>query len=481
MVKRVPRLLTLIILVVLVSSPAFSAQAESVAYQEDFEGGQAQGWTLDPGWSVILDGSNHVLAGQGHSWATSPQSFDGDMRLTFRVKRLRGRIHLVVRLTDASRYFIGFDANGSDLNKQYFPEEFHYDLAGDSTPHSPDRWYQVEIVLQGSTIEFLVDGVQQWSYTDPQPLTGGAFAFETQADSQAYVDDIVVELGSTQPSTAPASTTSAPPASSSLSWVRTGGPLGGLGYDIRMRPDNPDFMFVTDAWAGVFASRDGGQNWFPSNDGITIRTGSSGDAIPVFSLTIDPNDPDIVWAGTQFERGIFKSTDGGHTWIEMDKGVLESDGITFRGFSIQPGDSNVVYAAAEISSWAWTPNHQEKIGREFDLTSGVVYKTTDGGQSWKTVWRGENLARYILINPQNTDVLYISTGIFDREAASSDPVAGEPGGEGVLKSTDAGRTWTHVNNGLGNLYVGSLFMHPTNPNILLAGTGNNVYAAGSRV
>ncbi len=52
-------------------------------------------------------------------------------------------------------------------------------------------------------------------------------------------------------------------------WVRTGGPLGGLGYDIRMRPDNPDIMFVTDAWAGVFKSTDGGDTWFPSNTGIT--------------------------------------------------------------------------------------------------------------------------------------------------------------------------------------------------------------------
>jgi photosystem II stability/assembly factor-like uncharacterized protein len=262
-------------------------------------------------------------------------------------------------------------------------------------------------------------------------------------------------------------------------WVRTGGPLGGLGYDIRMRPDNPDFMFVTDALAGAFASNNGGESWFPSSDGIVTRVGPSGDSIPVFSLTIDPNNPDIVWAGTQFERGIFKSTNGGRTWVKMDSGVVERDGITFRGFSVQPGNSDVVYAGGEVSSWTWAG--RERLGRAFDMTRGVIYKTTNGGKSWTAIWRGNDLARYIWINPQNTDVLYISTGIFDREAANSDPVKGNPGGEGVLKSTDGGRTWKHMNNGLGNLYVGSLFMHPTNPDILLAGTGSNVYQQGGGV
>ena len=46
-------------------------------------------------------------------------------------------------------------------------------------------------------------------------------------------------------------------------WVRLGGPIGGPGYDIRMQPDNPDIMYVTDAWAGVHKSTNGGLMWFP--------------------------------------------------------------------------------------------------------------------------------------------------------------------------------------------------------------------------
>jgi photosystem II stability/assembly factor-like uncharacterized protein len=483
---RLRRLTVVLFLLLTTALPArANAALQTPSYQEDFESGQADGWQLDSGWSVILDGTNHVLAGQGHTWAHSNQTFEGDMRLSFRVKLLQGRLHLVVRLSDASRYFIGFDTKGSDLNKQYFPDEFHNGLTGLDAAHSLNRWYQITIAFQGSRIEFLVDGVRQWSYTDPQALTGGSFAFETLDDSQAYVDDILVETGAGPAPTvthAPAGAATAakatPTTPANLTWVRTGGPLGGLGYDIRMRPDNPDIMYVTDAKAGVFKSTDGGNTWVPKNNGITTRLGTSSDEIPVFCLTIDPTNYDTIWVGTQWQRGFFKSTDAGETWKKMDNGVVER-GLTTRGFGVDPHNSNVVYAAGEISSWEWAG--EQRTGREFDLTKGVVYKTTDGGKNWQRVWKGDNVARYVIIDPRDTDVVYVSTGIFDREAANSNVSKGENGGVGVIKSTDGGKTWQQINNGLRNLYVGSLFMHPHNPDILLAGTGNAWGSPGAGV
>jgi photosystem II stability/assembly factor-like uncharacterized protein len=266
---------------------------------------------------------------------------------------------------------------------------------------------------------------------------------------------------------------------SDLEWVRTGGPIGGLGYDVRMRPDDPDTMLVTDALAGMFMSTNGGYTWFPVNDGITTRTGPTGDAIPVFCVTIDPGNPDIVWAGTQNVRGIFRSEDGGHTWSQRDTGVVENDGITFRGIAVDPHNSDVVWAAAEIASWAGDRPGRSGIG--FDMVDGVVYKTTNGGARWSAVWRGDNLARYILIDPTDTDTVYVSTGIFDREAANSDPDLRAPGGEGILKTTDGGTTWRNMNEGLDNLYIGSLFMHPDDPQTLLAAAGSNVYTDGTGV
>lgn len=456
------------------------AYAQEPAYQEDFEDGQAEGWELESGWSVLRDGDNQVLAGSGHNWARSNQPCDGGCAASFRVKVIRGTIHLVYRMNDAGRYFIGLDEDGSRLNKQYWPNDFRENLATSGNRHERGVWHRIEISATADQLIFAVDGRQEWTYKDPQPLETGTLAFETLDGAEAYVDDVLL----TEPAQAITSPTEASasvsPQASDLVWVRTGGPLGGLGYDVRVRPDDAKKMYVTDAWAGVHISADGGMSWAPSNQGITTRVGDSGDGIPVFSLTIDPNNPEIIWVGTQYQRGIFKSIDGGQTWKKMDSGVTEGNGgITFRGFAVEQGNSAVVYAAGEVSSWEWAG--KERQGREFDLTKGVVYKTTDGGVTWRAVWRGDNLARYVWIDPRSPEVLYVSTGIFDREAANSDRVNRLPGGEGILKSTDGGETWQHINQGLNNLYVGSLFMDPQRPDVLMAGTGNNQYHEASGV
>lgn len=272
------------------------------------------------------------------------------------------------------------------------------------------------------------------------------------------------------------------PAYTAGTWVVSSGPPGGLGYDIRMDPRNPDVMYVTDAWAGAFKSTDGGKTWFPINNGITARVGPSGDGIPVFSLTIDPNNPDTIWAGTQFGGGVFRSDDSGQNWRSLGSGIQER-ALTIRGLTVEPGNSNVVYLAGEISSWEWN-NTIALPGLGLDMTKGAVYKTTDGGQNWHRIWYGDNLARYIWISPEDHNLIYVSTGIFDREAANSDPVKLDPGGVGILRSRDGGESWEVLgpSNGIraDELYFGSLFMHPENPNILLAAAGNDPYMSALR-
>ena len=263
-------------------------------------------------------------------------------------------------------------------------------------------------------------------------------------------------------------------APSELTWVRLGGPPGGLGYDIRYNFDDPNTWYVTDNFAGVHISNDNGLTWQPSNTGIPPQLGPSGDWIPIFCLTVDPHNPQTVWAGTDKTGHIYKSTDGGRAWSQMDNGVDDFlEGVTFRGFNVDPRSSDIVYAAGEVGSPGWAG--EDRPGREFDMVQGFVYKTTDGGQNWDLIWNGNNLARYVWIDPRDPNVIYVSTGIFDREAANSVPDSRMPGGVGVVKSTDGGQTWQEITNGLNNLYVGTLFMHPDDPDILLAGTGNNQY------
>ncbi len=114
-----------------------------------------------------------------------------------------------------------------------------------------------------------------------------------------------------------------------------------------------------------------------------------------------------------------------------------------------------------------------------DTIGGIVYKTTDGGENWKILWNGgipSSLTRYMWVNPENTDILYVSTGIFDRSAVNEGDPLTDPdpyGGLGILKSTDGGNSWRILNeaNGLNFLYISSLFMHPDDPEILLAAAG----------
>ena len=445
-------------------------------FTDDFERtGLGPNWQMtvldDPAasWNIVKDGSNPVLAGQGHSFLYLWAGDWADYRFKTRVKLVQnGGVNLNFRNANCTRYFIPFNPGGLGLSRT-LPCGTHTPLAQAPGSYQLNQWYTVEIVGVGPNVKVYVDGVLKIDFTDDNPVLFGRAAFEPTSQGQIYFDDVEISGPATSA------------VIQKLTWTKVGGPQGGVGYDERMRPDNPDVMLVTDTSSGVNLSTDGGRTWTASNTGITTRTGQSGDAIPVFCLAMDPNNSDVVWAGTQNARGIFRSVDGGKTWTQRTNGIVEQNGISFRGISVDPRDSNTVYAAAEISSFTWAG--QSIKGLEFDLVKGVVYRTRDGGQNWAAIWRGDNLARYVVVDPRDSNVLYVSTGIFDREAANSDMIHGIPGGVGIVKTTDGGQTWQVLNqaNGLPNLYVGTLAMHPQNPDILLAGTGGANYSTGAGI
>ena len=239
-------------------------------------------------------------------------------------------------------------------------------------------------------------------------------------------------------------------------WTRTGGPIGGLGYNIKIHPNNNQILYITDAFSGVHKSTDGGNTWIQKNSGITSRTGISDDAIPVFTIAIDQNNPTTIWAGTQFDSGIYKSTDSAENWTLKTNGIIENN-IVFREISVVNGNSNTIYASGELP----TGNQ----GNEFEKVKGVIYKTTDGGENWTKIWEGDSLARWLCIG-QNPINLVSSTGIFDREAANTT-------GIGILKSTDGGTNWAQSNNGItGSLFVGGMSDAAT-AGLLYIATGNN--------
>lgn len=249
-------------------------------------------------------------------------------------------------------------------------------------------------------------------------------------------------------------------------WVKTGGPIGGLGYNIRINPQNPNIMFVTDIFSGVNRTIDGGRNWDASNNGITVLNGPTQDAIPVFALTIDPFNPNEIWVGTESERGIFYSSDGGESFVSRSNGIVEDQGLTIRNFKItQHGNRKTIYVSCEFDEGIQ--------GDEFTKVKGLLYKSEDLGLTWTKLWEGGSLARWLEVFPTQSDNsevvprLVLATGIFDREAFNTK-------GEGILISEDGGANWSNSNNNLTNLFVGGMDSPEGNDELIITGTGNNV-------
>jgi len=382
-----------------IAENAKAAPQAVTLFEDDFESGLSK-WNLDSDWSILVEGSNQVLLGEGHAWSSAlgGESW-GDYILTGRFKILDGAVHFNVRMGDLrGRYFIGVTPGGAYLRRESPWSVFSDDLAAYSGSISTYTWHTIEIQMSLGHTTVYIDDILRLSRKDYFPLTlwQGTIGLEVVGSetAEAYFDDIHV-VGVPVPEG---------------SWKKTGGPIGGLGYDVRYG-ETSDILFVTDNYSGINKSTDGGETWFPSNRGITGRFGTAMDAIPVFATTVDPNNPDIIWAGLKEVNGVYKSVNAGVTWEEVTPEMEEDEVVVFRGFTIQPGNSNIVYAQGEIPTGV--------NGKVFDRVRGRIYRTDNGGETWTKIWEGANLVRYVIIHPENQDILYASLGIFDREADDS--------------------------------------------------------------
>ena len=189
-------------------------------------------------------------------------------------------------------------------------------------------------------------------------------------------------------------------------------------------------------------STDRGSNWQHISDAYFSGFGDG-------DIRITRSNQNILYVGADFPfpnsssaEGIYKSVDGGTTWLPMNNGLSNR---RIHTLAIHPADSNIVFAGTEVQ-WPTDP-----------ATDYGLFKTTDGGQSWRHITCGLPTVLKILqisIYQNNPSIMYLTS-------------IGE--NNGVYKSTDGGECWTKLLNENAN----AVAIHPTNPDLVFAGTWNS--------
>jgi len=187
----------------------------------------------------------------------------------------------------------------------------------------------------------------------------------------------------------------------------------------------------------VFAGSASGGVWKSINGGTTFKpVFDSASALSIGAVAIDPGNHKNVWAGTgeswvrnsvSIGDGIYKSTDGGENWTNV--GLKDTEHIA--RILIDPRNGNTVWTCATGHLWD-------------DSDSGGVYKTADGGKTWRKVLGGANRSTgcaMIAASAQQPGTLYASMWDFRRQAWTFR--SGGPG-SGIFKSTDGGEHWTEI-------------------------------------
>jgi photosystem II stability/assembly factor-like uncharacterized protein len=195
--------------------------------------------------------------------------------------------------------------------------------------------------------------------------------------------------------------------------------------DIEAVISNPKIIYASAASGGLWKSENAGLNWTPIFD--SEEYASTG------ALAINQAIPDILWLGTgegnvrnstSIGGGIYKSIDAGKTWQKM--GLEKTERIN--RIALHPTNPNIAYAAAMGTLWSSNKDRG-------------IYKTVDGGKSWKKILFVDNTtgATDIKMDPTNPNKLYASMWQFKRWPDKFE--SGGPG-SGLYVSIDGGETWS---------------------------------------
>jgi len=228
--------------------------------------------------------------------------------------------------------------------------------------------------------------------------------------------------------------------------------MSGRVTDLAVNPENSSEFYVGYASGGVWHTINNGTTFTPILD--NSQTQNVGD------IAVDWNTK-TIWVGTgenngqrsvAYGDGVYKSTDGGASWTNM--GLKSSEHIG--NIVVHPDNSDVVYVSSMGPLWS--------AGGERG-----VYKTTDGGKTWKAILTIDKHTgvNEIHLDPRNPEILYATS--FQRRRHVFTYLGGGPE-SGIHKSTDGGATWTKINSGLPSVDKGriTLDISPADPDIIYA-------------
>jgi photosystem II stability/assembly factor-like uncharacterized protein len=199
--------------------------------------------------------------------------------------------------------------------------------------------------------------------------------------------------------------------------------------------NRPGTLYVGAASGGVWKTTDHGTSWTPVFEDQNVCA--------IGDVAVSASNPDIVWVGTgeanarnsvSWGDGVYQSTDGGKTWTH--RGLRDTQHIG--KIIIHPKNPDIVYVAALGHVWAWN-------------TERGLYKTEDGGKTWKRSKYIDDETGFIdlAMDPSDPDTLYAAAYRVQRGAFSGpNPHTMYGSAAGLYKTVDAGKTWKKLTRGL---------------------------------
>jgi photosystem II stability/assembly factor-like uncharacterized protein len=250
-----------------------------------------------------------------------------------------------------------------------------------------------------------------------------------------------------------------------LRYRNVGPARGGRVTTVTGVPSQPHTFYMGSTGGGIWRTTDAGQNWVPIADRF-LAVGSMG------AVEVSLSNPDVIYVGggsdglrsnVSIGDGVYKSTDAGRTWTHI--GLRDVGNIG--GIRVHPSNPDIAFVAA--------------IGNPFKPTNERgLYRTADGGKTWQRVLYVSDSTGAVDVEfqPGNPNTLYASMWRAERKPWTI--ISGAREG-GVYKSTDGGSTWKKLTNGLPNQLVGksNVAVTAADPNVVWvlmeAKPGNGLY------